>query len=88
MIFSRALEALQEGKRVQRKGWNGKGLFVQIVKNAHVTSVSKDCEEVFEVEDFMVISTPLVDNYEEYRNNTWVPSSADLLAVDWGVLED
>lgn len=26
--FGKAIKALKEGKRVQRKGWNGKGLFV------------------------------------------------------------
>lgn len=26
--FGEAIKALKEGKRVQRKGWNGKGLFV------------------------------------------------------------
>jgi len=28
MNFGQAIEALKEGKRVQRTGWNGKGLFV------------------------------------------------------------
>jgi hypothetical protein len=26
--FGKALEALKEGKRVARKGWNGKGMFI------------------------------------------------------------
>jgi len=26
--FGKAIEALKQGKRVQRKGWNGKGLFI------------------------------------------------------------
>ena len=28
MNFGQAIEALKEGKAVQRAGWNGKGLFV------------------------------------------------------------
>lgn len=28
LTFGSAIEALKQGKRVQRKGWNGKGLFV------------------------------------------------------------
>lgn len=28
MNFGQAIEALKEGKLVQRKGWNGKGMFV------------------------------------------------------------
>lgn len=26
--FGKAIEALKQGKRVQRKGWNGKGMFI------------------------------------------------------------
>ena len=29
MNFGKAIEALKEGKKVARKGWNGKGLFIQ-----------------------------------------------------------
>lgn len=28
MNFGQAIEALKEGKMIQREGWNGKGLFV------------------------------------------------------------
>lgn len=27
MDFGKAIEALKQGKRVARKGWNGKGMF-------------------------------------------------------------
>lgn len=28
MDFGKAIEALKEGKKVSRKGWNGKGMFL------------------------------------------------------------
>ena len=31
MTFGQALEALKEGKRVARSGWNGKGMFLLYV---------------------------------------------------------
>ena len=31
MNFGKALEKLKEGKKVQRQGWNGKGMFVYYV---------------------------------------------------------
>jgi len=44
MNFGQALEALKEGKLVQREGWNGKGMFVFMrpADELHVGFVAKD----------------------------------------------
>lgn len=34
MNFGQALEALKNGEKVARAGWNGKGLWVRIVESA------------------------------------------------------
>lgn len=41
--FGKAVEALKQGKRVQRKGWNGKGLFIfeQVPSQVDVSIVPK-----------------------------------------------
>lgn len=41
--FGTAIKALKEGKRVQRTGWNGKGLFVfmQVPSRVHIDIVPK-----------------------------------------------
>jgi hypothetical protein len=31
--FGQAIEALKDGKKVSRIGWNGKGMFVRLVEN-------------------------------------------------------
>lgn len=30
MNFGKALEALKEGKKVARAGWNGKGIYIEL----------------------------------------------------------
>ena len=35
MNFGQALEALKEGKRVARTGWNGKGMFLFLVAGSN-----------------------------------------------------
>lgn len=40
MNFGLALEALKDGKKVARKGWNGKGLWVSIFKAYTHTQVA------------------------------------------------
>ena len=42
MDFGKALEALKAGKRVTRKGWNGKGLSVVSVQQADRRSVGHE----------------------------------------------
>ena len=41
--FGKAIEALKEGKRVQRQGWNGKGLFIfeQVPSQVDISIVPK-----------------------------------------------
>lgn len=83
MDFSDALRALKEGKRVQRAGWNGKGMFIFLVPGSV----------------FQVNRPPLLGIYPEgttinYHGHVdmktaddqvvpWLCSQTDLLAVDW-----
>ena len=59
----------EQGKRIQRSGWNGADLAVYYVQHEHG------------LEPHMVIR-----NGKTGRVNTWVPSSADLVANDWSIL--
>lgn len=36
LTFGAAIEALKQGKRVTRKGWNGKGMFLYLTKGSEV----------------------------------------------------
>jgi hypothetical protein len=73
MKFGEALESLKAGFKVARKGWNGKGMYIQLHKGT-------DFEHAV-IEPFLVIKN--VKN----SFNTWVPSISDLLAEDWEVVE-
>lgn len=85
--FSAALERIKAGKKLQRAGWNGKGMFVFFVPGS----------------TFVVNRPPLLGIYPEgtvinYHGHVdmrtadgmivpWLVSQTDLLANDWGVLE-
>ena len=74
MDFGNALQVLKSGGKVQRDGWNGKGLWLELQKpDAH----SK-------------MTLPyLYLNYPDYAQNTpgarvpWLASQTDVLAEDW-----
>jgi hypothetical protein len=92
MNFGQALEALKEGKKVARKGWNGKKMFIYLV---HQTLVDK---EFLRNE---ASNMPICDNTGVAKFNShidmktadgsvcigWLASQTDMLAEDWEVVE-
>lgn len=92
MNFGQALEALKEGKKVSRSGWNGKGQFVlkaggyivakdKLRPGTHITSEFLESRGV----DAMEI-VPHLDlwNAQNKYVSGWVPSQGDMFAEDWG----
>jgi hypothetical protein len=78
--FGQAIEALKQGKKVARIGWNGKGMFVVLSKiHTHTPLEQGGVNAVFE--PFFSIKT--VNNVF----NTWVASVSDTLAEDWQIVE-
>lgn len=71
--FSEVLNGLKAGRKYQRQGWNGKGLYVQLHGSIPAISLTGDPKYI---DKFLVIV-----NGE--RVNTWVPSVSDLFAEDW-----
>jgi hypothetical protein len=96
MNFGQAVEALKDGKLLQRSGWNGKGMFVyQTIGN----TVSKDFIPKFaslpqEVKDFLQKKDADVVFHSSITMYTatgemqpgWLASQADVLAEDWDIL--
>jgi hypothetical protein len=89
VTFSAALIQLKNGKRIARKNWNGKGMFVYLVpankypaagnKNSILAGMYPD--DMVPYNAYMAIVTP------GGNVSTWVPSSTDTLAEDWHVVE-
>ena len=75
--FGVALEALRDGAKVARKGWNGKGIFIELQvpdKNSKMTS------------PYIFIDTTglQTDNEDAPRSRVpWLASQTDMLATDW-----
>ena len=85
--YSWALHQLKQGKKVQRSGWNGKGMFIFLVPGS----------------TFKVNRAPLLGIYPEgtsidYHAHIdmktadnmvvpWLCSQTDMLADDWSLVE-
>ena len=85
--FGKAIEALKEGKRVARNGWNGKGMFVYLVEAASYP-VKTDVSKKYFGENALVPYNAYmaIKNVNE-TVSTWVPSVNDCLAEDWEIVE-
>jgi hypothetical protein len=69
MNFSHALDMLKADHKLARSDWNGKDMYIQLVRG-HDFEFSELCS-------YFVIKN--VKN----SFNTWVPSVGDLLSDDW-----
>ncbi len=72
MNFGQAIEALKQGKKVARAGWNGKGMHLELQRpDAH----SK-------------MTLPYIYMYTAQGDNVpWLASQTDMLSEDWVTVE-
>ena len=80
MNFGEAIKAIKDGKKVTRKGWNGKGMFLEMV-NPNLEPVANENGTQYQVTPFICIKTP-ADVLQ-----VWNASQADVFAEDW-ILDD
>lgn len=96
MDFGKAIIALKQGKPIQRKGWNGKGLFVvkQIPASIGADIIPKMQSLPQSAKDILMLrENPHIDYTNQMlivnpdgRADSWVPSSSDVFAEDWCII--
>lgn len=96
MNFGKAIEALKEGKKVARSGWNGKGMFLYMTTGSvvsldemksetanYIRSFCKD-KGMDEIEICPHIDMKTADNKLVIG---WLASQTDTLSEDWMIVE-
>jgi len=78
MDFCYALNALKEGQKVSRSGWNGKGMFVFLISD---WDYKEENRPPYPLLPFLAMKT--ADNMVV----PWLISQTDALAEDWGIVE-
>lgn len=84
--FGWALEQLKAGKKVQRKGWNGKGMFLTLQPGSIVKGEmmrNEPAKEFYTGKDCVI--QPHIDMKAADDSYTvgWTASQVDMLANDW-----
>lgn len=81
--FSWALQRLKSGDKVQRTGWNGKGMFVFLVPGSTFTVNREPLLSIMgegtQVDYHAHIDMKTADN----KVVPWLASQTDILAEDW-----
>lgn len=86
MNFGQAVEALKNGEKVARSGWNGKGMFLYFVKGSNFTVNREPLLGLFpegtEIEYHAHIDMKTAQGY----CIPWLASQADILSEDWEIV--
>lgn len=83
MNFGQAIEALKEGKRVKRAGWNGKNQYVELATNISYKNVNG---EIINCEHEAIGNNALAFVGTSGVQMGWLASQADMLAEDWLII--
>lgn len=78
LSFSNALDLLKDGQRLQRAGWNGKGMYIFRVVTWTYAGRGEGGEHVL---PFIAMKTA------DSKVVPWLCSQTDMLANDWQVLD-
>ena len=84
MTFGVAIEAAKKGKRIARKGWNGKGQYVELAK---AISYKSPAGAVVNAEHDAIGNQALAFVGTSGVQMGWLASQADMLADDWEIVE-
>ena len=96
MTFGAAIEALKQGKKVARAGWNGKGMYLWMLPAAEIKKEwcrDKRLLECFGDSDtlFCLGSIRMYTHDSTGRTAVltgWLASQSDMLCEDWYIVED
>lgn len=86
MSFGLAIEAMKKGKKVSRRGWNGKGMFLFLGTGIELhTEADLSC--VSDLEGDLTLPTIVMKTADDKFCVGWLASQTDMLADDWEVVE-
>lgn len=84
MDFGEAIKALKAGKRVARKGWNGKNQYIELATNISYINAN---HETVNAEHEAIGNKAIAFVGTSGVQLGWLASQADMLAEDWRIVE-
>ena len=84
MDFGKAIEAVKNGKKIKRTGWNGQDQYVELV--SHV-SYRRPNGEVVNATNLSIGNKALLFHGTLGDQVGWLASQGDMLSDDWVVVD-
>lgn len=84
MNFGKAIEALKEGKKVARKGWNGKNQYIELAEKISYINADGKC---INAEHDTMGNKAIAFVGTSGIQLGWLASQADMLLEDWVIIE-
>lgn len=93
--FGWAIQQLKSGKKVAREGWNGKGMFLYLVKGQEVSyeNLRGEAKKVLAKTPANEENTVIINGHIDMRAADcsvvvgWLASQTDMLSDDWVIVE-
>ena len=89
MNFGQAIEALKNGSKVSREGWNGKGMWLILVPGS--TNITPGAGTPYSKAGITEPTNinPHIDMFTATGEMQpgWLASQTDMLADDWGIVD-
>ena len=92
MTFGMAIEAMKQGCKVARKGWNGKGMYIWIMPGSTIKNCKSITDPRLKEIDTAEGEIRFLDSIR-MRTATgdvltgWLASQSDMLSDDWMIVE-
>ena len=80
MNFGQAIEAQNSGKKVARTGWNGKDMYLFLVKG-------EDLSDIFDPDSCDCVDSSGMKTAQDTLVIGWLASQTDMLAEDWVIVD-
>lgn len=83
--FGKAIQLLKEGKKLQRKGWNGKNQYIELATNISYKNTE---DETINAEHDAIGNRAIAFVGTSGVQLGWLASQADMLAEDWQIARE
>ena len=92
MNFGQAIEALKQGGKVAREGWNGKGMWLALTHGSTIVSRDARSGATLKLAETGVSEITICSHIDmKAADGTivigWLASQTDMLANDWVILQ-
>ena len=84
MNFGKALDFLKEGKKVSRKGWNGKNQYIELATNISYKNVDG---EIININHKTMGNKAISFVGTSGVQIGWLASQSDMLSDDWELID-